>query len=48
MSQYLALPTKILKIIQGLTLEAKLIQTLVLVEISLGKEPDLAGFEGKF
>ena len=38
---------KILKIIQGLSLEAKLIRTLVLVEISLGKEPDLAGFEGK-
>ena len=37
---------KIFKIIQGLSLEAKLIQTLVLVEISLGKEPDLAGFEG--
>ena len=38
---------KILKIIQGLSLEANLIQTLVLVEISLGKEPDLAGFEGQ-
>ena len=38
---------KILKIIQGLSLEAKLIRTLVLVEISLGKEPDLAGFEGQ-
>ena len=38
---------KFFKIIQGLSLEAKLIRTLVLVEISLGKEPDLAGFEGK-
>ena len=38
---------KILKIIQGLSLEAKLFRTLVLVEISQGKEPDLAGFEGK-
>ena len=28
--------------------KAKLIRTLDLVVISLGKEPDLAGFEGKF
>ena len=27
--------------------EARLIRTMFLVEISLGKEPDLAGFEGK-
>ena len=27
--------------------EARLIRTMVLVEISLDKEPDLAGFEGK-
>ena len=39
--------TKILNIIQGLSLEAKLIKTLVLVEISLGKESCLGGFEGK-
>ena len=38
---------QILKIIQGLSLEAKLIQTLVLVEISLGKESNLGSFEGK-
>ena len=38
---------QIFKIIQGLRLEAKLIRTLVLVKISLGKEPYLAGFEGK-
>ena len=31
----------------GLSANAKFIQTLVLVEISLCKEPDLAGFEGK-
>ena len=28
--------------------EAWLIRTMFLVEISLGKEPDLAGFEGNF
>ena len=28
--------------------EARLIRTMFLVEISLGKEPDLEGFEGKF
>ena len=27
--------------------EARFIRTMFLVEISLGKEPDLAGFEGK-
>ena len=35
------------KLFRGLSLEAKLIWTLALVEISLGKEPDLAGSEGK-
>ena len=38
---------KILKIIQVLGLEAKLIQTLVLVEISLGKESNVGSFESK-
>ena len=38
---------KIFTIIQVLSLEARLIQTLVLVEISLGKESRLGGFEGK-
>ena len=27
--------------------EARLIRTMFLVEISQGKEPDIAGFEGK-
>ena len=28
--------------------EARMIRTMFLVAISLGKEPELAGFEGKF
>ena len=27
--------------------EARLVRTMFLVDISLGKEPDLAGFKGK-